>query len=260
MTPTPASVHIVLVGTTHPGNIGASARAMRTMGFTNLRLVRPAGFPGADVTAMAAGASDVLAAAGVFDSLELAIADCGLVFGTSARLRGLPWPEQTPEQAAARIAGMAAADGGVAIVFGRESSGLSNEELALCNAMILIPASDDFQSLNLAAAVQIICYELRKAFSACGAEAFRPAGGRRPGRASGKSSARPATAAEMEQFYAHLEQCLAAIGFYDPERPRRLLTRLRRLFNRAQLDENEYNILRGILAAVQEKTGRKQAG
>lgn len=233
-------VHVVLVGTTHPGNIGAAARAMKTMGLERLRLVRPTGFPSAEVTARAAGAGDVLAGARQYDSLAAAIADCGLVLATSARERSIPWPEYAPREAAARALSAAAAGTEVALVFGREQSGLSNEELAVCHGMIRIPANPEFSSLNLAAAVQVLAYELRLAADTTDmhvGEADRT---------------RLATAAELEQFYAHLERCLVDIGFMRPDQPRRLLLRLRRLFNRAGMDENEYNILRGVLKAAQE--------
>lgn len=239
-------VNIVLVGTTHPGNIGASARAMKTMGLANLRLVAPpVGFPGAEVTARAAGAGDVLAEARVFGTLAGAIADCGVVLATSARVRGIPWPEYTPRDAVARV--LAAARNGteVALVFGREQSGLSNDELSLCHGMIRIPANPGFSSLNLASAVQVLAYELRLADSGL------------PGEAAGEDEPRPVNAAELEQLYAHLEACMTDIGFMRPEQPRRLMLRLRRLFNRAALDENEYNILRGILAAAQAAARKK---
>ena len=232
-------VHVVLVGTTHPGNIGASARAMKTMGLTNLRLVGPTGFPSAEVTARAAGAGDVLAETRVFGTLAEAIADCAMVLASSARRRGIPWPEYTPREAAARVREAAGSGTRVALVFGREQSGLSNEDLSLCHGMIRIPADPEFSSLNLAAAVQIIGYELRVSGGA-GAEAVE---GEEPRRVN---------AAELEQLYAHLEQCMTDIGFMRPEQPRRLMLRLRRLFNRAALDENEYNILRGILSAAQQ--------
>jgi TrmH family RNA methyltransferase len=233
-------VHVVLVGTTHPGNIGASARAMKTMGLCNLRLVSPTGFPSAEVTARAAGAGDVLEEARVFASLAEAIADCGLVLASSARPRSIPWPEITPREAAARILETTGAGTQVALVFGREQSGLSNEELALCHGMIRIPANPEFSSLNLAAAVQVIAYEI----SVAGAPATAAV-------EEGGEEIRRVNAAELEQLYAHLEQCMTDVGFMRPEQPRRLMLRLRRLFNRAGLDENEYNILRGILSAAQ---------
>lgn len=233
----PEKVKIVLVNTTHPGNIGAAARAMKTMGLDQLALVAPRHFPSAECTARAAGADDILARAAVFPSVEEAVADCGLVFGTSARTRSITWPEVTPETAATQIAGRAG--GGAAVLFGRESSGLSNEELEICHAMIRIPTNAEFASLNIASAVQIICYEISKQYLALEA-------------GSGDAES-PATTREMEYLYEHIEQTLIDIGYLDPEKPRRLMRRIRRLFNRARLDSNEYNILRGILTAIKNR-------
>jgi len=233
------NTHIVLVATTHPGNIGAAARAMKTMGMHSLRLVRPKIFPGAEVTARAAGADDVLARTRVVDSLPAAVADCGLVLASSARTRGLAWPEMTPAQGVTHIMAAALAGTQVAVVFGNERSGLSNEELESCQGAIRIPTADGYSSLNLAAAVQVICYELRKQACAGTVDAVEP-------------EAPAATGAQLELLYRHLEQCLVDIGFYDPAKPMLLMRRLKRLFNRAQLDANEYNILRGILAAAQQ--------
>ena len=254
-------VKIVLVNTTHPGNIGAAARAMKTMGLDQLALVAPRRFPSAECTARAAGADDILARASVFPSVEEAVADCGLVFGTSARTRSIAWPEVTPETAATQIAG--AAGGSAAVLFGRESSGLSNEELEICHAMIRIPTNAEFASLNIAQAVQIICYEISKQHLA------RETGsGERSGALGtdlksvpdsiGEGAESPATTREMEYLYEHFEQTLIDIGYLDPEKPRRLMRRIRRLFNRARLDSNEYNILRGILTAVQKAAGKRE--
>ena len=234
-------IKIVLVGTTHPGNIGAAARAMKTMGLTDLCLVSPKIFPAAEVTARAAGADDVLASVDLFDTLHEAVSDCALVYGTSARMRSIPWPCLTPEEAAAEVARSASWDARAAVVFGRESSGLTNQELELCNRMITIPANPGFSSLNLAAAVQILCYELHR-HAAAETETF--------------ADDMPAvTMEDMDRFYRQLEQCLIDIDFLDPAKPRRLMRRLKRLFSRAGLDQNEYNILRGILAAVRTKVG-----
>lgn len=232
------NIHIVLVATSHPGNIGATARAMKTMGLPNLRLVRPKIFPGAEVTARAAGADDVLARARVVATLADAVADCGLVLATTARTRGLAWPEFDPAEGAARAITAAASGTRVALVFGNERSGLSNDELESCQGAIRIPTNPEYSSLNLAAAVQVLCYEVRRQLPEHAA--------RVP-----EAEAPPATGEQMDQFYRHLEQCLVDIGFYDPTRPMLLMRRLKRLFNRAQLDANEYNILRGILAAAQ---------
>ncbi len=233
----PHKIHFVLVATSHPGNIGASARAMKTMGLGSLRLVTPSGFPSAEVTARAAGASDVLADAGCFDSLADAIGDCSLVLATSARQRSIPWPEYTPRQGAERIAEVTASGADAAVVFGPERSGLSNTDLGLCSGAIRIPTNPEFHSLNLAAAVQVIAYEIRLALTVPEADGT-------------KGDWRRVTAQEMEMLQDQLVQCMTEVGFFDPENPRRLLLRLQRLLNRLELDENEYNILRGFIAAV----------
>ena len=267
----PEKVKIVLVNTTHPGNIGAAARAMKTMGLDQLALVSPRHFPSAECTARAAGADDILARAAVFPSVEEAVADCGLVFGTSARTRSIAWPEVTPETAATQIAGTA---GGAAVLFGRESSGLSNEELEICHAMIRIPTNAEFASLNIASAVQIICYEISKQYLARetgggdGLKSVPEGTGERSGALGtdlksvpgsiGEGTESPATTREMEHLYDHFEQTLIDIGYLDPEKPRRLMRRIRRLFNRARLDSNEYNILRGILTAIGKDGGKRE--
>lgn len=234
-------IKVVLVGTTHPGNIGAAARAMKTMGLQRLELVNPKSFPDEEATALAAGADDVLDKAVIHRELREAVRDCVQVFGTSARQRNISWPVLTPAQAARQVAGFYNASAQIAIVFGRESSGLTNEELELCSNMISIPSNPSFSSLNLAASVQIICYEIYK-------ELREDANGV----ADIKMNVPLVTTAELERLYEHLEECMMDIGFYNPEKPRLLMRRLRCLFNRAQLDQNEYNILRGILAAAQQ--------
>ena len=233
---------IVLSDTTHPGNIGAAARAMKTMGLGRLALVSPRNFPSAEVTARAAGADDVLAAAAVFDTLKQAVAGCGLVYATSARRRGIAWPVLDPAEAARQVADHAARGTQAAIVFGQERAGLSNADLESCNGMIRIPTNPEFRSLNLASAVQLVCYELRRA-----------TGETKVATTPVTADEEPVTAAAMEEFYQQLERTLLDIGFLDPDRPRHLMRRMRRLFNRTQLDLNEYNILRGILAAVQRR-------
>ena len=239
-------IKIVLVDTTHPGNIGAGARAMKTMGMERLALVSPQRFPSAECTARAAGADDILARAEVFSDLEEAVADCELVFGTSARTRSIAWPEVTPESAAAQLLDHVGSGSRAAILFGRESSGLSNEQLEVCHAMIRIPTHAQFASLNIASAVQIICYELNKqrlAREAASGAGFNPS-------LDDNDTAPPVTTRDMEYLYEHFERTLADVGYLNPEKPRHLMRRLRRLFNRARLDGNEYNILRGILTAV----------
>jgi TrmH family RNA methyltransferase len=238
------AIRIVLVDTNHPGNIGAAARAMKNMGLTELHLVRPQFFPNADASARASGAHDVLDAARVHESFEEAIADCGLVVGTSARQRHLPWELVEPRACAERVV-QASRVGDVAIVFGAERTGLTNAELARCNLLVTIPTSAQYSSLNVAMAVQVIAYELWLV--------MRPEA----------SAPRPldvplATAEEMANLYDHLERVLTEIDFQDRTGGGHLMARIRRLFNRAQLDQNEMNILRGILTAVQGK--RRVAG
>ena len=243
------TVKIILVNTTHPGNIGAAARAMKTMGLEHLVLVSPEQFPSAECTARAAGADDILARAQVFSRLEEAVAECASVFATSARPRSISWPVLTPAAAAERVAARAGADFRAAIVFGPESAGLSNDQLELCHAMIRIPTNANFSSLNVAAAVQIICYEINKQHLAAGKE----------GKDTDERNLPPplATAEQMEYLYRHFQQTLTDIGYFDPAQPRRLMRRIKRLFNRAQLDSNEYNILRGILTATRNAVGKK---
>lgn len=239
------NIHIVLVATTHPGNIGASARAMKTMGIEHLALVAPKIYPDAEVTARAAGADDILMSSTVHESLSDAVINSNLVLATSARDRSINWPVLSPQQAAAKIIDAARQGAKVALVFGPENSGLSNEELELCNAMIRIPANPHYSSLNLASAVQILCYELRKALLNEDEEKQQ----------SGETVAL-ANNEQMNMLYEHLQAFTTEIGFFDPEKPRLLMRRLKRLFNRAQLDVNEYNILRGIIAAAQAKTSK----
>lgn len=230
---------IVLVDTNHPGNIGASARAMKNMGLTELVLVRPKSFPHAEAVARASGADDILENARVFETLEQAIADCGLVVGTSARQRHLPWDIVEPRECAAMIAREARV-GHVAVVFGSERYGLTNEELAHCNALVTIPTSGEYSSLNIAMAVQVIAYEIWLAS--------------RPGAPEPAPRDVPlATADEMARLYAHIEAVLDEIDFRDRTGGGHLMARIRRLFNRAHLDQNEMNILRGILTAVQAR-------
>jgi tRNA (cytidine32/uridine32-2'-O)-methyltransferase len=230
---------IVLVGTTHPGNIGATARAMKTMSQDNLYLVDPKIYPSAEATARATGADDILASATVCSSLKEAIADCDLVIGTSARIRSLPWPMVTPRECASTVAEDKYSS--VALVFGRENSGLSNEELELCNLVLQIPTNSEYSSLNLASAVQIVCYEIYLL------------GLTDEKKANEEINDALVNQDKMEMFYQHFEQCLIDIDFYDVDNPRLLMHRMRRLFNRAQLEENECNILRGILSKVQDK-------
>ena len=237
------NARMVLVETSHPGNIGAAARAMKVMGLHRLYLVNPRQYPSAEATARASGADDVLAQATVCASLDEALTGCSLVVGASARLRRLSVPQWDPRECAEQLTREMSVNGlgsEVAVVFGREHSGLTNDELGRCHRLVHIPSNPDYSSLNLAAAVQVMAYELRMAAIAGVA---RPAADEQP---------EPlATADDMARFYRHLQQTLEQIGFLDPENPRIMMQRLRRLFNRARPSEVEMNILRGILTAAQ---------
>jgi len=250
-----ANVRIVLVAPTHPGNIGAAARAMRTMGLSDLRLVRPRRFPSAEATERAAGAFDVLDRARIAGDLSEALADCRWAVAATARPRRLAWVELDPEEAGRELVGRAAR-GPVAAVFGRESAGLTNEEVDRCQAVLRIPTAPDFRSLNVAAAIQIAAYEIAQAASRA-----PPSGGIREAGRTGadEGSGGDVTAGELEQLFAHFETALADIGYLDPERPRLLMRRLRRLVVRADVDRAELNILRGILSAAQRAAGAKRA-
>lgn len=230
-------VRIVLVETTHPGNIGAAARAMKTMGLADLRLVQPRHFPNAEAEARASGAEDVLAAAQVFATLEDAVSDCVRVAGTSARTRRLAWPELDPRACGTTLIEAAEA-GPVAVVFGRERTGLTNAELDRCTDVVIIPANPEYSSLNLGAAVQVISYEMRMAALAGATQTPR------------EPESPPATHEELERFYRHLESALAASEFLDKRSPEQLMRRVRRLYGRIGLDRNEVQILRGMLTAL----------
>ena len=232
-------IHFVMVQTTHPGNIGAAARAMKNMCLRQLVLVRPGEFPSEEAAARASGADDILRSARVTDSLAEAVADCRIVIGASARLRSVAWPQLTPREAAALVQ-HEARRAPVAVVFGRESSGLSNEELDLCTHLVHIPTNPEFSSLNVAMAVQVVGYELMLARTSLQSPVEVPKD--------------LASNAQMEGFFVHLEQALDDIGFADLRRSQKLMRRLRRLFHRAEPNSDEVNILRGILSAAQ---GRK---
>lgn len=239
-------IRIVLVNTTHPGNIGAAARAMKIMGLRRLYLVAPRAFPHEAATARAVGAADLLEAAVVVATLADAIADCGLVVGTSARERRIPWPLEEARGAAARIAAAAGAANEVAIVFGREDRGLTNDELHRCHFHLTIPTAGAYTSLNLAAAVQVVAYEVYQAS--------------RSGVALPPRDVELASAEELERLLAHYEEVMLALGFYDPANPKQLLTRLRRLFMRSEPDRLEVNMLRGLLGATQKRIGPARGG
>lgn len=233
-------IRIVLIGTSHPGNIGAAARAMKTMGLSQLYLVEPLEFPHHNAEEMASGAGDILASARVVATLDEAIADCQLVVGTSARDRKIPWPLMSPREVVEVIKNEPG-EADIAIVFGRERTGLLNEELQRCQIHIQIPANPEYSSLNLAAAVQVIAYECRVA--SLGEK-----------KTTQDWDYRHATSEELELLFQHLEEVLIKLQFLKPSAPRQLMTRLRRFFFRARPDVMEMNILRGILSAVENKS------
>ncbi len=233
------NIRIVLIETSHPGNIGAAARAMKTMGLSRLYLVNPNKFPSSRSVAMASGALGILDDAVIVESLPEAIEDCQIVVGTSARTqRTIQWPIMN-----ARECGFYAAKESdqqqIAIVFGRERSGISNEELQYCQSLVTIPVNPDFSSLNIAAAVQVICYEVAMAN-----ESYMQ-------KENTEAHEEFSSANEMESFYEHLEKTLLDIRFLNPENPRLLMRRLRRLYGRIQMNKNELGMMRGILSACQ---------
>ncbi|UQB41820.1 RNA methyltransferase [Thiomicrospira microaerophila] len=236
------NIRVVLVETSHPGNIGGVARAMKNMGLSHLCLVNPNDFPSHAASSRASGAGDLLAQAQVFSSLSEAIAECDLVVGASARLRKVAWPQLDVKQTA-ELAMSKAPLSKIALVFGREDSGLSNSELDLCHYLAHIPSNPAYSSLNLAAAVQVFCYECRVAWLAQ-QDAEERAEGYRFELASSE---------QMEGFYQHLQQALIDIEFLDPEKNARFMRRMRRLYHRAELDIKEVDILRGILTAAQRQ-------
>ena len=233
-------IRYVLVRTSHPGNIGSAARAIRTMGFARMELVAPHRFPDAEANALAAGADAVLEQAGIHAELIDSLVGSSLVLGLSARRRGVTLPEISPREAAQQALAAAARGEPVALVFGNERTGLENEELARCHAMVRIPSVDDFSSLNLAQAVQVMAYELRIALL-----------GEAPLIAEMPEAEPPADAARMEQFYQHLAQTLDDIEFHKGRAPTTIMLRLRKLYQRAQPSERELRVLHGILADSQ---------
>ncbi|WP_045859010.1 tRNA (cytosine(32)/uridine(32)-2'-O)-methyltransferase TrmJ [Teredinibacter purpureus] len=234
-------IRMVMVNTTHPGNIGAAARAMKNMCLSELYIVDPKDYPAEKAVWRAAGAVDVLENAKVVSTLDEAIADCGLVVGTSARERRIPWPLVTPRECGERCWAEAGTHP-VAIVFGREDRGLTNEELHKCNFHVHIPANPEYSSLNIGAALQVICYEIRMAYFAA---------------KEGKElhfndwDQPPANSASLENYYEHLQETLEQLKFIDPDHPRQTVTRLRRLFGRIRMDKMELSILRGMLTSIQ---------
>jgi len=241
-----AKIRIVLVNTSHPGNIGGAARAMKNMGLAELYLVEPREYPAPRAVWRAAGARDVLANAKIVGSVDEAIKDCGLVIGTSARERRIPWPLINPRECGDKI-WQEAKSHQVALLFGREDRGLTNSELQKCHYHVHIPSNPDYSSLNLATAVQVLSYEIRMASLA-----------RKDGKLPEMNEwDQPlATADELELFHDHLAATMADLKFYDPDNPKQLLTRMRRLFNRTRMDKMEVSMLRGLLSAAQRKRGK----
>jgi len=239
------AVKFILVGTTHPGNIGAAARAMKNMGIKQLGLVAPKQFPDEKAFYRAKAATDILENAQVHETLIEAVSGFQLVIGTSARNRKIPWPIMSPREAAQEILSNHKGANKIAVVFGREDRGLTNEELGLCNLHVHIPSSDEYSSLNLSQAIQIIAYEIRlKALST-----------------EGKSKKQEwdvplAENDEIERLIEHFDELMQEVEFYDIDNPRLLLTRVRRFFRRSKIDHIEANIFRGVFAAIQKKLKR----
>jgi len=237
-------IHFVLSHTTHPGNIGAAARALKTMGLSNLRLVNPKQFPSAEATQRASRADDILAKTQVFESIEDAIADQRLIVGTSARSRTLPWPMLEPRELAAKIAGDHERRP-VAILFGTENSGLTNEELQMCHYHVCIPTNPDYSSLNVASAIQLIAYECRLA-------AIEYGDVKTPEVVSDDPGEIAATGEQVEQFFDHMLQVMASTGYFKPLKPKLIQMRMRRIFNKAELTDSEVRFLRGFLASIKK--------
>ena len=246
-------VRIVMVNTTLPANIGSALRAMKTMGLSKLVLVAPKTYPHPDIDALAAGATDLIEQIEIVETLADAIKDCHLVFGTSARSRTIPWPLLDARPAAEKsISAVVNDQQDVAVVFGREDRGLTNEELAMANYHVTIPVNTDYGVLNVAQAIQVICYEMRMATLAVMESGEDEAATMPVTDTESMQWDEPlVTHEQMEQFYPHIEKMLAEIEFLDPKNPRLLPLRLRRLFGRIQLDRMEYHLLRGIFSRVQ---------
>ena len=246
-------VRIVMVNTTLPANIGSALRAMKTMGLSKLVLVAPKTYPHPDINALAAGAEDLIDQIEIVARLEDAIQDCQLVFGTSARSRTIPWPLLDARPAAEKsLHAVVKQQQEIAIVFGREDRGLTNEELAMANYHVTIPVNDDYGVLNVAQAIQVICYEMRMAALQLIEQPQDTQATMQVTDSQSMQWDEPlVTHDQMQQFYPHLEKMLAEIEFMDPKNPRLLPLRLRRLFGRIQLDTMEYHLLRGIFTRVQ---------
>ena len=233
------SIKIVLVGTTHPGNIGAAARAMKNMGFRHLSLVKPKEFPSDVATYRSKAAKDILENALIFNNLQEAVVDCELVIGTSARDRKVPWPILSPKESAEEVSKSLKIHK-IAIVFGREDRGLTNEELGLCNYHVHIPTDPEYSSLNLSQAVQILVYEIRMAVLSDDEN-------------QDYWDVELANNNQTEMLIQHMDELMQEVDFYDVDNPRKLLLRVRRFFKRSRIDVMETNIFRGLFATIQKK-------
>lgn len=233
-------LRIVLVEPEHPGNIGAAARAMKTMGLTSLHLVKPSRFPDPQADWRAAGALDIVAEATTHNELDAALDGCGYIVGTTARDRHIPWPTVSASEFGLKVREGLGADLPIAILFGRETNGLTNEELLRCNCHLRIPSNPEYGSLNLAMAVQIVAYEIFKSLPTSDIPA--------------KRWDRPlASSTEVDQMIRHLEDICDFVGFFSPGAPRHAMVRFRRLFNRIELDETEIKLLRGLFNHIEQK-------
>ncbi|TQQ47952.1 tRNA (cytosine(32)/uridine(32)-2'-O)-methyltransferase TrmJ [Vibrio cholerae] len=239
-------VKVVLVGTTHSGNIGSAARAMKVMGLSQMVLVDPQCQVDAQAIALAAGASEIALNAQIYPTLEAAVADCGLVVGTSARSRTLEWPMLDPRECGEKLISEANQHS-VAMVFGRERTGLTNDELQLCHYHVCVPANPEYSSLNLAMAVQLLSYEVRMAYLTL-----------QQSLQSSTLQEEYPRHQELERFYAHLEQVIMQTEFISAQQPGQVMNKLRRMFTRARPETQEINILRGILTSVQKSISRKE--
>ncbi len=236
-----ANIRVVMINTSHPGNIGAAARVMKNMGLSQLYLVQPKLFPNYEATAMASGADDLLGRAIVCDTFAQAIADCQLVLGSTARERKLQH-EFIDARQAGQLAVEESAEFNIALVFGRERTGLTNEEIGLCHKLVNVATSPDYPSLNVASAVQILAYEVMMADS-CVQD--KP-------KAENKESIEYASSENLERYYQHLQQTLIDIDFLSPQQSPQLMPKLRSMYNRIRLQQDEINILRGILTKTQK--------
>ena len=239
------SIKVVLVGTTHPGNIGAAARAIKTMGLSKLDLVCPKEFPSNEATYRSKAAKDILEKASIHETLFESVKGCEMVIGTSARNRKVPWPVLNPKNASKEINTAVKNNSKVAIVFGREDRGLTNEELGLCNLHIHIPTNEDYTSLNLAQAVKIVTYEIRMHFLEL--ESLK---------SDQEWDVELASAEQTERLIEHMDELMKEVEFYDTENPRKLLMRVRRFFKRSGIDVMETNIFRGLFSTIQKKLNK----